>query len=201
MFTGIISAIGEVEDIARRGDWKFRIACPYPADDYGIGDSIACDGVCLTVTDRAARAANASTFTVAASAETLNHTTLRDWRAGRRINLERALQLGDPLGGHLVSGHVDGMATLERIEPVEDSQQFTLAAPKHLAYLIAAKGSVALDGVSLTVNRVENRRFTVNIIPHTMAATTLGMRRPGDALNLEVDMLARYVARLMQEKE
>lgn len=192
MFTGIITDIGEVRAVEPGGDTRFVIATRYPASEIALGASIACAGCCLTVTQT-----GADWFAVQASAETLAHTTLGDWRAGTRINLERALRVGDELGGHLLSGHVDGVAEIVGKRPEGDSMRFTVEVPAQYERAIAAKGAVALDGISLTVNEVEGRRFGVNIIPHTQAHTTLGAAVPGDRLNLEIDLVARYLARLI----
>lgn len=194
MFTGIISDIGEVAD--RKGG-QFAIRSTYDAVSIALGASIACDGVCLTVTTVQPHAAGAM-FTVDVSNETLSKTTLGDWKAGRRINLERALRAGDELGGHIVSGHVDGLARIVEIRADGESCRFTFEAPEHLAMYIAPKGSVALDGTSLTVNEVSGTRFGINIIPHTLTMTTWGAKKPGDHINLEIDQFARYMARLLE---
>jgi riboflavin synthase len=192
MFTGIVTDIGEV---AERDGGRFWLACGYAAGSIALGASIACDGCCLTVTSVETRG-NRTVFAVEASNETLGLTTLSAWRPGQSINLERALALGAELGGHLMTGHVDGLAKVIEVTPDGTSTRFRFAVPPHLARFIAQKGSVALDGTSLTVNEVEGATFGVNIIPHTLAVTTWGARRAGDSLNLEVDLLARYVARL-----
>ena len=193
MFTGIVTDIGEIASIRADGDTRFEIRTAYDTAGIALGASIACSGACLTVVETAA-----GRFAVEASAETLACTTLGAWREGRRINLERALRLGDEFGGHIVSGHVDGVARLLSRRPEGASQRLEFEAPEALARYVAPKGSVALDGVSLTVNEVEGARFGVNIIPHTLAHTTLGACRPGDGLNMEIDMLARYVARQLE---
>ena len=190
MFTGIISDRGELRAIEGESDKRLVIATSYPVESIAIGASIACSGVCLTVVDR-----RADWLAFDVSAETLACTTLGDWRVGAAVNLERPLTLDDELGGHMVLGHVDGVARIEASDAEGDSRRLSLAAPEALAGFIAAKGSVAVDGVSLTVNRVESTVFEVNIIPHTLAVTTLGERRLGDRVNLEIDVLARYVAR------
>ncbi|MBB5221485.1 riboflavin synthase [Amaricoccus macauensis] len=199
MFTGIVSDVGTVERLEDRGDLRARIRCAYRAEGIALGASIACDGVCLTVVDRGADAAG-NWFDVDISAETVARTNIRGnavgWVPGRRVNLERALRLGDELGGHIVSGHVDGLANILSIVPEGDSLRFSFEAPERLARYIAQKGSVALNGTSLTVNEVEGVRFGVNIIPHTTQVTTWGTAKPGDPVNLEIDTLARYVARL-----
>ncbi len=197
MFTGIVTDIGTVARVEHRGDLHARIETAFPPDSLALGASIACDGVCLTVTDRGP-SARGGWFAVDVSAETLALTTTGRWTAGRRLNLERALRLGDELGGHIVSGHVDGMATLLSVTPEGDSQRLRFEAPAGLARFVAPKGSVALNGTSLTVNEVEGRVFGVNLIPHTLAHTTWGTAAPGDAVNLEIDTLARYVARLAE---
>lgn len=194
MFTGIISDIGEIGDIS---GGRIVIGCGYAAGSIAIGASIACDGACLTATS-VTPAGSGCRFTVDASNETLSRTTLGQWRAGRRINLERALKAGDELGGHIVLGHIDGVGRIETIEPDGVSRRFLVSSPPALAPFIAAKGSVAVDGISLTVNEVTQSAFGINIIPHTLTHTTLGTKNPGDAVNLEIDVLARYVARGME---
>ena len=194
MFTGLVSDIGTVE---RKEGGRFAIATAYAAESIAFGASIACDGCCLTAVSVAARSGGAI-FEVDVSNETLSKTTLGGWTAGRRINLERSLKAGDEIGGHLVSGHVDGVARILDRREDGTSIRLRLESPEALAPLIASKGSIALDGTSLTVNEVEDRVFGVNIIPHTAAVTTWGGRRAGDLVNLEVDVLARYVARLLQ---
>ncbi|MFN3934303.1 riboflavin synthase [Parvibaculum sp.] len=207
MFTGIITDVGRVRAIERRGDTRFTIATVYDPDGIDIGASIACAGCCLTVVEKG-RDAEGNWFAVDVSQESLDCTTLGTWTEGTRINLERALKAGDELGGHVVSGHVDGVARIVDIRPEGDSLRFTFEAPEHLGRFIAPKGSVTLNGTSLTVNEVEDpksggnakgTRFGVNIIPHTQAVTTWGMAKAGDPINLEIDMLARYVARLVQK--
>jgi riboflavin synthase len=195
MFTGIITDIGAL--VARNGG-TLTVASGYDAASIAIGASISHDGVCLTVTTVAPGKSGGSIFTVDVSNETLSKTTLGDWAPGRRINLERALRAGDELGGHVVSGHVDGLARIVDIRLDGESRRFTFEAPEHLAMYIAPKGSVALDGTSLTVNEVSGTRFGVNIIPHTLTMTTWGAKRPGDPINLEIDQFARYMARLLE---
>jgi riboflavin synthase len=197
MFTGIITAVGEVAELEQRGDLRARIACSYDPDGLDLGASIACNGVCLTVIDKGTHAGR-GWFDVEISAESVSKTNIRDWTEGARINLERALKVGDELGGHIVSGHVDGVATIVDIRAEGDSTRVTFEAPEALAKFIAPKGSVALDGTSLTVNEVEGCRFGVNFIPHTKSATTWGEVKIGDRINLEIDTLARYVARLAE---
>ena len=194
MFTGIITDIGEVESCAKG---QLTVRSTYVPATIALGASIACDGVCLTVT-RVAPAGSGSLFSVDFSNETMSKTTLSAWQAGRRINLERALRAGDELGGHIVSGHVDGLAHIIDIRADGDSRRFTFEAPEHLAMYIAPKGSVALDGTSLTVNEVSGTRFGVNIIPHTLTMTTWGAKKPGEPINLEIDQFARYMARLLE---
>ncbi len=191
MFTGIVTDIGRVRQIVPGGDSRFVIETSYPSESLAIGASIACSGPCLTVVEK-----GEGWFAVTASAETLSRTSLGGWREGTQVNLERALRLGDELGGHLVTGHIDGVALLLADRPEGDSRRWTLEAPPPLARFIAAKGSVALDGVSLTVNEVEGDRFGVNLVPHTLRHTTLGTMGPGARLNLEIDLLARYLQRL-----
>jgi riboflavin synthase len=192
MFTGIISDVGRVRAVTSGGDTGFAIASAYDTRGIAIGASIACAGVCLTVTET-----GDGWFAVQASAETLAHSTLGAWRPGTEINLERALKLGDELGGHILTGHVDAVAEIVGRRPEGDSVRFTVEVPAAFERAIAPKGAVALDGVSLTVNEVEGRRFGVNIIPHTQAKTTFGAAEVGDRVNLEIDVLARYVARLL----
>ena len=194
MFTGIISDVGEV--VVHDGG-RFRLRSAYPAASIAVGASIACDGVCLTVTAVHPDGAG-SLFDVDVSNETVSKTTLGDWGRGRRVNLERALKAADELGGHVVSGHVDGTARIVEITADGDCRRFSFEAPEHLARYIAPKGSVALDGTSLTVNEVAGHRFGINLIPHTLTVTTWGAKNPGDRVNLEVDVFARYVARLME---
>ena len=196
MFTGIITDIGEVLEVEQRGDLRARIATSYDVDGIDIGASIACDGVCLTVV--ALGAEPRGWFDVEISAETVSKTSIgrNGWAPGRRVNLERALKVGDELGGHIVSGHVDGVAEVIALAPEGDSTRITFRAPEALARFIAPKGSVALNGTSLTVNEVDGADFGVNIIPHTQEVTTWGAVAVGDAVNLEIDTLARYVARL-----
>lgn len=196
MFTGLITDVGEVRDVRQAGDLRARIACGYDIETLGLGASVACDGVCLTVVAKGTDPSG--WFDVEISAETVASSAIGSagWQPGRRINLERALRVGDELGGHIVSGHVDGVARVVAVRDEGDSTRYTLEAPEGLARFIAPKGSVALNGTSLTVNEVEGPRFGVNIIPHTKTATTWGEVAEGDPINLEVDTMARYVARL-----
>ena len=193
MFTGIITAIGEIVDIKRDGDWTVKIATPWNCAEIDIGASIACSGVCLTVID-----SDDNHFVVGISAETLSRTSLSGWCIGSPINLERALKVGDELGGHIVSGHVDCLVRISKITPIDDSHRLDIDIPKEFAGFVAEKGSVCLDGISLTVNEVGPRSFSVNIIGHTWQETTLGSAEVGSALNMEIDMLARYISRLLQ---
>jgi len=199
MFTGIVTDIGEVVAVEPRaqGLARLKIACGYDPQTIDIGASIACSGVCLTVVARGEEGKRAW-FAVDAAAETLRATTVGGWQRGTRINLERALKIGDELGGHIVAGHADGLATVTAREDLTDMARFTLRVPVGLARFIATKGSIALDGVSLTVNEVAGDTFSVLIIPHTLKATVLGRLGAGDAVNLEVDLMARYAARLME---
>lgn len=195
MFTGIISAIGEIVRVLPRADIvRLAIASPYAARSIELGASIACSGVCLTVVQRGEEGGR-QIFEVELGSETLAVTTAADWRVGRRLNLERPVKVGDELGGHIVAGHVDGVATLLERSDLGATSKFLFEAPAALARFVAQKGSVALDGVSLTVNGVDGRRFDCLLIPHTLAVTTWGERKVGDRINLEVDLLARYVAR------
>lgn len=191
MFTGIITDIGTVKEREQRGDLRLRIGCGYDTSRIDLGASIACNGCCLTVISL-----GEDWFDVEISAESVSKTNIGDWVEGTRLNLERALRVGDELGGHIVSGHVDGVAVIEEMVEEGDSTRVTLSAPEALAKFIAPKGSVALNGTSLTVNEVEGTRFGINFIPHTKAVTNWGQARKGDRINLEIDTLARYVARL-----
>lgn len=198
MFTGIVTGLGTVRAVSPLGtaaDMRLVIGAPgwTVMQEIPTGASIACSGCCLTAVEL-----GPDWFAVTASAETLAKTTLGTWQAGTRVNLERPLRVGDELGGHIVSGHVDGVGTVLAVTPEHGSVRLRLGVPDPLARFIAAKGSVAVDGVSLTVNEVAGTEFGVNIIPHTAAVTTLGLRRPGDAVNIEIDTLARYVARLQE---
>jgi riboflavin synthase len=199
MFTGIVTDIGELIAVERRADnlLRFTIACGYDPDSIGIGASIACNGVCLTAVGRG-KDGNRAWFAADAAAETLRVTTVGRWQVGTRINLERALKVGDELGGHIVAGHVDGLAVLTAREDKTDMARLTFRVPADLARFIAPKGSVALDGVSLTVNEVVRDSFSVMIVPHTLAVTTLHALAAGDEANLEVDLMARYAARLLE---
>ncbi|MFT5870068.1 MAG: riboflavin synthase [Paracoccaceae bacterium] len=193
MFTGIITDIGRIDALEQRGDLRARIATNYDTSGIDIGASIACDGVCLT-----AVALGSSWFEVDISAESVSKSNISDWIEGGRINLERALKVGDELGGHIVSGHVDGVAEVVGMLVEGDSTRVTFRVPDGLAKFIASKGSVALNGTSLTVNEVDGADFGINFIPHTKEATTWGETKLGDRINLEIDTLARYVARLQE---
>ena len=198
MFTGIITDLGRVRRLRREGPeggLELTIATGYDTGEIVLGASIACSGVCLTVV-----AVETGAFAVQASAETLSRSTLAGWEEGSPVNLERALRLGDELGGHLVSGHVDGVARILDRRAEGDSVRFTIEAPAALAPFIASKGSVALDGISLTINEVEGARFGINIIPYTLSHTSLGEARPGQRVNLEIDPIARYLARLLEAR-
>lgn len=202
MFTGIVTDVGELLNVEERaqGLRRFTIGCSYDPDSIAIGASIACSGPCLTVVERGMRG-NQAWFAVDAAAETLAVTTAGAWKKGARLNLERSLKMGDELGGHMVSGHVDGIAELTVREDLPDMARLTFRAPAALARFIAPKGSVALDGVSLTVNTVDGGLFSVLIIPHTLAVTTFGALRAGDRLNLEVDQMARYAIRWLETRD
>jgi riboflavin synthase len=191
MFTGIVTDIGTVRKIEKRGDTHIAIATKADLVDMAIGASIACSGVCLTVVKK-----GVGWFSVTASAETLSKTTIGQWKVGSPVNLERPLRVGDEFGGHIVGGHVDGVATVKSVKPEGESVRMMFTVPASLAKFVAPKGSVALDGVSLTVNEAKGARFGVNIIPHTLEATTLGHLKSGAKVNFEADLLARYVARL-----
>lgn len=198
MFTGIVTDIGEIVDLrpgSQAGDRRFVIRTRHPLEQVPIGASIACSGCCLTVVEK-----GAGWFAVEVSGESLAKTHLGDWQVGRRLNLELSLKLGDELGGHLVYGHVDGVGRVVSMTPEGGSVRFVFEAPPELARFIASKGSIAVDGISLTVNEVEGDRFGINVISHTQAVTTLGQATVGQAVNLEVDMLARYVQRLLEHQ-
>jgi len=196
MFTGIVTDVGQVRHIEKRGDTHVVIGTHYDVSAIEIGASIACSGACLTVVDKGS--AKDRWFAVTASAETLSKTTIGNWKAGDPVNLERPMRVGDELGGHIVTGHIDGTAEIVSVTPEGESTRIVFQAPAELARFIAPKGSVALDGVSLTVNEVDGARFGVNIIPHTLKVTTFGRLKPGMKVNLEVDLMARYVARLVK---
>jgi riboflavin synthase len=199
VFTGIVNDLGEVLEVLDEADGlrRLTVACGYDPDTIDIGASIACSGPCLTVVERG-RVGNRACFAVDVAVETLRVTTAGGWHRGTKLNLERSLRLGDELGGHLVSGHVDGLAELTAREDLPEMARLSLRAPAGLARFIAPKGSVALDGVSLTVNEVAGDAFSVLIIPHTLKVTTFGSLRAGAQLNLEVDQMARYAARLLE---
>ena len=199
MFTGIVTDVGEILRVtARPVGTRYRVATGYDPATIDIGASISCSGCCLTAIERGIDG-NRAYFDVEASPETLSRTTLGEWAAGARMNLERSLKLGDELGGHMVSGHVDGLATIVERRDEGDMAVFAFEVPAELARFIAEKGSVALDGTSLTVNAVQGRRFEVMLIPHTLQVTTWGARKVGDRVNIEIDQVARYVARLAEQ--
>jgi riboflavin synthase len=195
MFTGIITDVGRIVAVESRGDLRLRIGCGYDMKKVDLGASIACSGVCLTVVDK-----GPDWFAVDVSSETVSRTAADMWAEGRRLNLERPLRLGDELGGHIVTGHVDGVGEVATVEPVGDSRRVVIEAPAELARYIAGKGSIAVDGVSLTVNSVDDARFEINIIPHTAGQTTLGDLAPGRGVNLEIDILARYLGRMLEAR-
>ena len=197
MFTGIITDIGRVRAVQATGEGtgegrRFEIETAFDVADIDIGGSVAHAGACMTVVEK-----GDNWYAIEVSAESLSKTTLGSWDVGTRVNLERAMRLGDELGGHIVSGHVDGVGELVGRKADGDSQRYTFRAPQELAKYLAPKGSITIDGVSLTVNEVDGAEFGINLIPHTQTATTLGLLEPGDQVNVEIDMLARYVARLM----
>ena len=193
MFTGIITDIGTIRAVEQRGDMRARLETRYDMASVDMGASIACDGCCLTVVDK-----GEGWFDVDVSAESVSKTNLSRWNTGARVNLERSLRVGDELGGHIVSGHVDGIAQIVAIRDEGDSTRVTFELPQELAKFVAPKGSIALNGTSLTVNEVDGARFGVNMIPHTKAVTTWGDMAEGDPVNVEIDTLARYVARLAE---
>jgi len=199
MFTGIVSDVGTIAAIEHRGDTRVRVATAYDPQTIDLGASIACSGVCLTVIDKGTDDTG-HWFDVQVSGETIARTAQDRWTAGRRLNLERAMRLGDELGGHIVTGHVDGVAEVVGVCPVGESHRVGFALPAALAPFVAPKGSITIDGVSLTVNAVEDRgdttHFSVNLIPHTQAVTTLGALAPGQIVNIEIDVLARYLQRM-----
>jgi riboflavin synthase len=195
MFTGIVTDVGRVRAIEKRGDTRLTIETGYDTGGIEIGASIACSGPCLTVVDK-----GPGWFAVEASAETLSRTTIGAWGVGSRVNLERAVRVGDELGGHIVTGHVDGIGQVLDTTPEGDSLRVLFEAPAGLSKYVAEKGSIAVEGVSLTVNTVDGPRFAVNLISHTRGCTTLGDLRPGSRVNLEVDVIARYVARMVEKE-
>jgi riboflavin synthase len=196
MFTGLVSDVGQVRHIEKRGDTHIVIGTHFDVGKIDNGASIACAGVCLTVVDKGS--SQDRWFAVTVSGETLSRTTLETWKVGTPVNLELPLRVGDEFGGHIVTGHIDGLAELIRLAPEGESVRMLFAVPKPLTRFIAEKGSVALDGVSLTVNEVEGATFGVNIIPHTLSVTTFGGLKPGAKANLEIDVIARYVARMVK---
>jgi riboflavin synthase len=196
MFTGIVTDLGEVRRVDKRGDTHIVIGTRYDTSTMSLGASVACSGICLTVVDKGSNTDN--WFAVIASGETVARTTVGQWAAGRSVNLERPVHVGDELGGHIVTGHVDGTAEMIGAMQEGESIRMTFRAPQSLASFIAPKGAIALDGVSLTVNEVESSRFGVNIIPHTLRVTSFGQLKVGGLVNIEIDLLARYVQRLMK---
>ncbi|MEQ8389496.1 MAG: riboflavin synthase [Thalassospira sp.] len=192
MFTGIITDIATVRSVKKTGDTRFEFTTSFDTSKIVLGASIACNGACMTVIET-----GDDWFAIEASAESLDRTTLGDLAAGSKVNLEQATRVGDELGGHIVSGHVDGVATLTKRVPEGDSLRLSFEVPRDFAKYIASKGSVTLEGVSLTVNEVDENTFGINLIPHTQTHTTLGSKQPGDRINFEIDMLARYVARML----
>jgi riboflavin synthase len=200
MFTGLVTDVGQVQSVAPHGDLRrIRIATGYPAATIAEGASIACGGPCLTVVAKGTDG-DKSWFEVDVGAETLARTNAQSWQIGTKLNLERSLKLGDELGGHIVTGHIDGVAKIVAIEAFDAMKRFSIEAPQALARFIAEKGSVALDGTSLTVNEVSGSRFSVLLIPHTLTVTSWDGRQMGDVVNLEIDLMARYVARLIEMK-
>lgn len=195
MFTGIITEVGTITALDKSGDWIATVQAPQTAKNVQLGASIAHSGICLTVIEMMD-----DSFKVQLSHETLEKTTASDWEVGTCINLERALQMGDELGGHMVSGHVDGVCKIVAVEPEQDSLRFTYELPKAFASYLAPKGSITLDGISLTVNDVDGAKFGVNIIPHTQDVTTMGAAKVGDELNFEIDMIARYVGQVLENR-
>lgn len=195
MFTGIVTDLGQVRSVAKTGDTRFEFATHYDVSSIDIGASICCSGACMTVIDK-----GDSWFAITASDESLACTTMGDWREGSPVNFERSLRMGDEMGGHIVSGHVDGVAEVVSVTPENESVRLQFRVPDRLAKYIASKCSVAVDGVSMTVNEVQGAIFGVNIIPHTQQVTTLGTLKVGSRVNLEIDMLARYVARLLERE-
>ena len=200
MFTGIVTDIGTIAKVTQSGDTRFDVLTAYDTDTIDLGASISHSGVCLTVVEKG-KGADGDWFAVEASKETLDVTSAGKWQEGTKLNLERALKMGDELGGHIVSGHVDGLAEITAITPEGDSQRYTFKTTSALMPFIAPKGSVTLDGTSLTVNEVEGLTFGINLIPHTQEVTTWGLSKVGDIVNLEIDVLARYVARIKQAEE
>ena len=201
MFTGIVTDVGEVLSVEQRGQLnRIRIACSYDVDGIDMGASIACSGPCLTVVDKGVQGGR-NWFDVDAAAETLALTTVGAWGPGTKINLERSLKIGDELGGHIVTGHVDGLATIIEVSAFDGMARFDIRAPRSISRFIAAKGSIGLDGTSLTVNTVTGDDFSILLIPHTLKVTTWGLRKAGDQLNIEADLMARYAARLVEARE
>ena len=199
MFTGIITSIGIIDTTEQQGDLRVKIICDFKPESLVAGESVACNGACLTVITKGFLASGKTYFTATLSQETISRTVPGQWDKGSKLNLERSLKLGDTLDGHMVTGHIDGIATIRSITPVGDSTIMVVEIPENLSRFVAEKGSITLDGISLTVNQVQDNQVWVNVIPHTWNATTLAERKPGDRLNIEIDLIARYVARLMQK--
>ena len=199
MFTGIITTIGTIESAEQQGDLRLKIICDFKPEALAVGASVAVSGVCLTVVTKGFLASGKTYFTATLSPETLERTVPGRWEKGNRVNLEQSLKLGDTLDGHMVTGHVDGLGTIRATTPTGDSHIIEIETPENLSRFMAEKGSITLDGVSLTVNQVQGNRIWVNIIPHTWMATTLSELKAGDRLNIEIDMIARYVARLLEK--
>ena len=199
MFTGIISSIGTIDSAEAQGDLRLKIISDYRPDTLSVGASVAVNGACLTVVTKGFLASGKTYFTATVSQETIGRTAPGMWEKGNKVNLEQALKLGDSLNGHMVTGHVDGLGTITAITPAGDSFILEIEVPENLSHFMAEKGSVTVDGISLTVNQVKHNRIWVNIIPHTWTATTLSEHKTGDRVNIEIDMIARYVARLLDK--
>ena len=198
MFTGIVTELGIIQEIVKKNDWRIIIGSKHVGNNQKIGASVSCNGICLTIVEISDKSVN--WFAVQVSHETVACTNIADWKIGDPVNLERSLRVGDELGGHIVTGHIDGVARIVSRQEIKGSVEYCLEAPHDLIQFIASKGSIALDGVSLTVNIVSGKQFTVNIIPHTLAVTRWGMAEVGNRVNLEVDTIARYVARIIKPR-
>lgn len=195
MFTGIINEIGTIEKIDKKGDWIVHVSASFHLGDLVIGTSVACDGICLTVIDKTSKC-----FVVQLSTETVQKTTARWWQTGTLVNIERSLRMGDEMAGHIVAGHVDGVLKIVSREEEKDSIRYRFEIPADYAFYLAPKSSIALDGISLTVNEVEGQVFGVNIIPHTQKETTIGEKQAGDLMNFEIDLIARYVGNMLKAR-
>lgn len=195
MFTGIVQEIGTIEKIETKGDWVISISASFPLDALKVGTSIACDGICLTVVDKTDKC-----FIVQLSTETVEKTTARWWRTGTLVNIERSLCVGDEMGGHFVAGHVDGVLKIVSVEEEKDSLRYRFEIPAAFTPYLASKGSIALDGISLTINEVEGPVFGINIIPHTQKETTIGGKKAGDLMNFEIDLISRYVVNALKAR-